>query len=324
VLCNILTMFVTMYAMCTSPSIKTLFWAAIIHGIFRSLLVVQTVHAASHFSFSHSPVVNRWVYRFGTVLIGLWAPPVWDIQHVVAHHIYTNVWPYDTDSAFPIKSFLPNQRRLWFHKYQHLYMWVVYTFTIPLVMLNSIRVVLTEKQMRFRVTWNTPGAKLEGYLCSLGSLIYVYLPLFFQPSLSRAFCMVLLSNAVSSLWFSLQFVVNHEVASVVSQPAPSKDTVDWGTFQMAESSSFSPNSVFVLETSGGLNTQIEHHLFPGVHYGHYQKIAAITQRVAKQFGLPYNYQANLWTALRGHYDLLKNPPVSVREEEQREERRKAA
>ena len=93
--------------------------------------MVQTTHGASHFSFVKSPTGNRWAYRIGTILvtvmfplffavdcfskhtyytdtislkcmstlihlqIGLWAPPVWDLQHVVAHHIWTNEWPYD-------------------------------------------------------------------------------------------------------------------------------------------------------------------------------------------------------------------------------------
>jgi len=63
---------------------------ALIHGFLRAILVVQTTHAASHFSFSRFPMVNRWAYRLGTVLIGLWCPKTWDYQHIVAHHIYTN------------------------------------------------------------------------------------------------------------------------------------------------------------------------------------------------------------------------------------------
>jgi hypothetical protein len=58
----------------------------IMHGIFRAVLVTQTTHAASHFAMSLNPSFNRWSYRVGTILIGLWAPKSWDLQHVVAHH----------------------------------------------------------------------------------------------------------------------------------------------------------------------------------------------------------------------------------------------
>jgi hypothetical protein len=145
---------------------------AFLHGIVRAVLVVQTTHAASHFSMSMNPMFNRWSYRVGTVLIGLWAPKSWDLQHVVAHHgmncctwhamllsssllipinvciiVYTNEWPWDSDSAFPIKSILYNQKRFGYHKYQHLYMWIVYALFIPLVCPPSVPSFLSSFMM---------------------------------------------------------------------------------------------------------------------------------------------------------------------------------
>lgn len=149
---------------------------AVIHGLLRALMVVRSTHAASHFSFSRSPTVNRWVYRIGTVMIGLWSPTVWDLQHVVAHHIYTNEWPYDSDSAFPLKSIFPNQRRLWFHKYQHIYMWLVYCLTIPFVMLNSLRETVLGHQMLWKISYLLPGAMIESYACTFLCFVYLLCP----------------------------------------------------------------------------------------------------------------------------------------------------
>jgi fatty acid desaturase len=284
---------------------------SVLHGIMRAVLVVQTTHSASHFSFSHWPMVNRWCYRVGTMLIGLWSPKTWDFQHVLAHHIYTNEWPYDSDSAFPLKSILYNQRRLWFHKYQHLYMWLVYAFTIPMVMINSIREQWRGRQVTFKMRYYVPGAKIEAWGCSIVSVIYVLMPFFCLPFWT-ALKLGILSNVVSSLYFSMQFVVNHEVESIIDASPPPK-SIDWGSYQVAGSLTFAPDSRFSLEASGGLNTQVEHHLFPGVHYSHYKAISGIVRRVAKDFGLKYQYAPTLFDAVAAHYNLLKHPPKSIRE-----------
>jgi linoleoyl-CoA desaturase len=256
-------------------------------------------------------MVNRWAYRLGTCLIGLWSPKTWDFQHVLAHHIYTNEWPYDSDSAFPLKSILYNQRRFWVHKYQHIYMWLVYALTIPFVMINSIREQWRGRQVTFKMRYFVPGAKLEAWGCSIVSVFYVVFPFFFLPFFT-ALPLVIVSNVVSSLYFSMQFVVNHEVDSIVDASAPPK-VIDWGAYQVAGSLTFAPDSRLALEASGGLNTQVEHHLFPGVHYSHYKSISKIVRKVAKDFGLHYQSAPTLFHAVRAHYKLLKNPPKSIRE-----------
>jgi hypothetical protein len=91
-----------------------------------SLFVLGMAHGQPlglpHWHLSHWPLVPQ-----GAGMLTAWLPvpgvdavclQTWDYQHIVAHHIYTNEWPYDTDSAFPLKSILYNQRRLFFHKYQ--------------------------------------------------------------------------------------------------------------------------------------------------------------------------------------------------------------
>jgi len=136
------------------------------------------------------------------------------------------------------------------------------------------------------------------------------IPYFFLPFWT-ALPLVVLTSVTSSLIFSLQFVVNHEVDTVISEK-PHAETIDFGQFQMEEAFTFAPDSYFALQFSGGLNTQIEHHLFPGVHYSHYHDVSRIIRRVAKDFKLEYQH-SNTWIgAVKKHYALLKNPPASVK------------
>jgi hypothetical protein len=77
-------------------------------------------------------------------------------------------------------------------------------------MLNSMRELLTGHQLTFKMYYHDTGAKLEAFGCSVGSLLYLVLPYFFLP-FGTAFGLSVVTNLVSSLIFSLQFVVNHEV-----------------------------------------------------------------------------------------------------------------
>jgi fatty acid desaturase len=308
---NIFMMVAGMYAMVNYES----YIGALVHGVFRAILVVQATHGASHFAFSHWPAINRWAYRTGTVLIGLWSPAVWDVQHVVSHHNFTNEWAFDSDSAFPLKSIFENQRRFWFHKYQHIYMWVVYAFTIPLVMLNSIRDTITKKQVLYKLRFHNKNDEMEAYICQVLSIVYVLLPFLLMPFWS-ALPVALVSNITSSLFFSLQFVVNHEVDSIVHTNIDDKydadGKIDWGIYQCTQSLTFAPHSPLATFLAGGLNNQIEHHLFPGVHFSHYPSLVPIIKRVAKKFDVEYNYRDTLVEAVQAHYELLKNPPKSNR------------
>jgi len=281
------------------------------------VLVVQTTHAASHFSMSLNADFNRWAYRIGTVLIGLWCPKTWDLQHVVAHHVYTNEWPFDSDSAFPVKSILYNQKRFWYHKYQHIYMWIVYALFIPLIMLNSIRELITGRQVTFKMRYYHSGAKAEAWGTTVLGAVYLLLPYAFLP-FGTAFPLVVFGSLVSSMIFSLQFVVNHEVDSIITDQ-PHAAQVDFGQFQVEESFTFAPESLLALQLSGGLNTQIEHHLFPGVHYSHYREVSKIVRSVAARFGLNYQFSDTWIGAVKKHYALLKNPPVSIRSSKKKKE-----
>lgn len=160
------------------------------------------------------------------------------------------------------------------------------------------------------MNYQVPGSYLEAWSCTILGGIYLLLPFFFLP-FGNALKILLFTNLTSSLFFSLQFVVNHEVKNVVDE-GPIEGKLDWGRYQCLESTSFAPDSHLSTIMAGGLNTQIEHHLFPSVYYGHYVELHKIIKRVCSDFDIVYNERPTLWEALVGHYELLKNPPASIR------------
>ena len=65
------------------------------------------------------------------------------------------------------------------------------------------------------------------------------------------------------------------------------NTKDWGEFQVRRSGNFINNNSLGLILFGGINYQIEHHLFPGINHIHYPQIAPIVKKTAQEFGLTY-------------------------------------
>ena len=56
---------------------------------------------------------------------------------------------------------------------------------------------------------------------------------------------------------------------------------------------------------GGLNYQIEHHLFPKTCSAHYPAISSIVKETAAKYGVPYHDQPTLMYAVRSHVKMLR-------------------
>jgi linoleoyl-CoA desaturase len=117
------------------------------------------------------------------------------------------------------------------------------------------------------------------------------------------------------------FVCMHLVAgislSMIFQPAHIIDTSNfieqeeieidknWSVHQLETTSNFAMNSKFITWFAGGLNFQVEHHLFPNICHIHYPKIAGIVQETASEFNIPYHAQKSFFSAIAGHYRMLR-------------------
>jgi linoleoyl-CoA desaturase len=79
----------------------------------------------------------------------------------------------------------------------------------------------------------------------------------------------------------------------------------WAVHEVETTVDFCPRNAFLTWTLGGLNYQIEHHLFPRVPHTHYPRIAEIVRRNAAKHGVRYTAQPSLWAALRSHHRHLR-------------------
>lgn len=138
--------------------------------------------------------------------------------------------------------------------------------------------------------------------------IFVALPFTILP-LGRAAVCLLIYQFTLGLSLALVFSMAHQVESVdFPSPHGAPPTIDeeWGAHQMRTTANFANLNSGWNWFSGGLNHQIEHHLFPSMSHTHYVAIGKVVRYTAGEFGLPYNHFDTYGAALQSHYRLLRS------------------
>ncbi|MCU0656699.1 MAG: fatty acid desaturase [Polyangiaceae bacterium] len=277
--------------------------AAALLGFVRALAAVNPGHCMSHFSVFPRGRWNSLVFRVASpFLVSTWS--IWTSTHVKSHHVHT-LTTEDGQDNYPLKRVVPETEYRPWHGFQHQYIWLVYLLGLPLWSLQDMVVSL-----RSLVTGSpgptglSPMEHLNNTLqLAFNLLVSVVMPFLFLP-VGQAAAVCLITNSICSLMVILQIVVNHEVPETLG--ATSRATRgDWGAHQVLTSHNYSVDSALALHLSGGLNMQIEHHLFPSVHYRHYPALGVIVREACAEFGLPYNTSPTFAEAVRKHYRLLE-------------------
>jgi linoleoyl-CoA desaturase len=278
-------------------------WAALALGLMRGVTSVGPGHSISHFAQFPRGNWNSWFFRLvSPFLVSSWS--IWTNSHVRSHHVAT-LTPEDLQDNYPLKrvqAMLPH--RAW-HRFQHFYIWPIYLLALPLWamqdFLESVVSLFKAHGVHTRFSWSR---RLENVVAiGINLLFFVGMPFFFLDVASAAL-VVLVSTAVASPIVVIQIVVNHEVPETINLTS-NGDSVDWGEHQVTTSHNFGVDSRIALHLSGGLNMQVEHHLFPGVHYAHYPALSRIVQTTCREFGLTYHSSAHVFEAVAKHYRALK-------------------
>lgn len=270
---------------------------------------LSVMHDANHGSYSSNPVVNRilgWVLNF----IGGYHVN-WRIQHNVLHHSYTNVHEHDEDIAKPVMRFSPNQQQKKIYKYQIFYAPFLYGFmTIYWVLIKDI-----EQSIRY-----SQRNLLEGQGVSLPIALLAVLfhkAWYFFVLLVLPLQLIALPVWQILLGFFLMHFICGLILACIFQPAHVLEETEffatddngsvennWAIHQLRTTSNFANKNKWFSWYVGGLNFQIEHHLFPNICHVHYRDIAPIVKTTAKEFGVPYHEHETFYGALKSHFSHL--------------------
>ena len=283
----------------------------IIMGIALAGIGMSIMHDANHGSYSNSSKANYWLGHTLNLLGG--AVINWKLQHNILHHTYTNVTDYDDDIEDKlIMRFSPHTEVRWYHKLQHVYAFLFYgILTLYWVVLKDF--VQYSKYTKAGVNKLSPSENRVALLkIILSKLVYyavfIILPIFILkvetgPYLIGFFLMHFLAGFILSVTFQLAHTVEH-----TSHPLPNEHgTIEntWAIHQLNTTVNFSRRNKFISWYVGGLNFQVEHHLFPSICHVHYPAIAPIVKQTAEEYGIPYLENETLWQAIKSHVNTLR-------------------
>lgn len=292
----------------TQPqNLWVLFGMYVVMGLGKAFIGTSVMHDALHGAYDKRPWVNRLI-GFSAVIIGA-DPNMWKIQHNQLHHTYTNIENADEDIASRyVLRFTPHQPRRWFHAYQHIYATPLYGLT-TLIWVTVKDFIKLHKYNRLGILKNAVSSYLTKII--LGKILY-YTMMVAVPImvLEVSWWMVLILFAtmhfVTGVILTIIFQLAHVMSTSEFFEEKEEDIEEnWLVHQLQTTCNFAMKNRLISWFVGGLNFQVEHHLFPNICHVHYPKLSAIVKKTAREFDIPYHYHETLGSALKDHFRLLK-------------------
>jgi linoleoyl-CoA desaturase len=289
-----------------------LFW--LLMGLGMCGIGTAVMHDANHGTYSPNKKVNNFISHILEIIGGYTV--TWRIQHNVLHHTYTNVAGLDEDmDSIILLRFSPRQKRYWFHRYQYIYAWFFYMVMTLFWMtakdyLQVIRYKHHDLLIKQKVSLSQAIFRITLYKLFYYAYVLVLPILFSGQSWYFVVMGFLLMHFTAGLFLSCIFQPSHIMeASAFASPLQStgkRQMADtWAVHEVVNTTDFAPHNYFLSWFVGGLNYQIEHHLFTTVCHVHYRKLAPIVQAITEQYRLPYHVQPTFFQALRKHAEMLK-------------------
>lgn len=284
---------------------------AIIMGVGMAGVGMNVMHDGNHGSYSS----KKWINQLMGSSIYILAGNVynWKVQHNVLHHTYTNIHGHDEDlEAGRILRFSKFSEWRKHHKFQHYYSILLYgLLTINWVITSDFQQM--KRYMARKLSygkfpnpvWN--WSKLV-FFKIVYVLIWIVTPLVFTDIawwkiLLGFFIMHYTAGLILSVVFQLAHVIEDAEVVMPEESGTMKNT--WAIHQLKTTVNFATKNRIVNWFTGGLNHQVEHHIFPHISHIHYTKISKIVKETAKEFNLPYNEYKTTRKAVIAHFRHLK-------------------
>ncbi len=292
-------------------NIWLMFALCLVMGIGIGGIGLSIMHDANHGGYSRKAWVNN-MLGFSLNLIGGNAFN-WKVQHNVLHHTYTNIHDVDEDiSPRGVLRMTPHGEWKWFHRFQYLYAWFFYGLLTLVWVLVKDFVRLIRYQKDGLVKKQKANIVTEWAILIASKLFYAFyifvLPMWLLPVTWWQVTIGFLSmHYLGGFILAIIFQPAHVIEGT-EYPLPDGDGKmenSWAIHQLLTTTNFANDNRLLNWYVGGLNFQVEHHLFPNICHVHYRKLSPIVKATAEEFGLPYKSQRTFFGAIKGHARLLK-------------------
>jgi linoleoyl-CoA desaturase len=291
------------------------------YGIYLLLCVVMGVgtggiglsimHDANHGAYSSKSWLNN-LLGFSLNVVGAHAFN-WKIQHNVLHHTYTNVFEADEDiSPRGALRFAPESPWKSIHRFQHIYAWFLYgLMTLVWVFAKDfIRLIryhreglVAKQKSNITAEWTVLILTKVVYFSYIFVVPILFLPFAWWQILTGFVIMHYVAGFILGIIFQPAHVVEGTEYFQPDQTGSIENT--WAIHQLLTTTNFAHKNRILSWYVGGLNYQVEHHLFPNVCHVHYRNISGIVESTAKEFGIPYKKIDTFMGALAAHGRILK-------------------
>lgn len=294
----------------------------VVMGFGMCGLGTSVMHDANHGAYSDNKYINNILSHILEFVGGY--TKNWRIQHNILHHTYTNISGLDEDiETRNIIRLSPQQTWKPMHRYQHYYAWLFYMISTLywITAKDFIAAVKYKKHgllTKQKITFKEAIRNISLYKVFYFTYALVVPLVFSNMPWYITLLGFLLMHFTAGLFLTCIFQVAH-VMEDADFPAPvevegkRKMEETWAVHEMATTVNFAPKSRILSWFIGGLNYQVEHHLFSNICHVHYPKLAPIVQRTAAAYGIPYYVQPTFAAAIKQHAKMLKklgNSPQS--------------
>ncbi len=288
------------------------YWLAIVEcivlGGLTAAIGFNVMHDGAHGSFSK----YTWLNELAGLSLNFLGANVflWKTKHNVVHHTYTNIAGVDDDiEAGPFLRLCESQKRYKMHRYQHVYFWLAYSLLyIYWVFVTDYKKYFTKKVGNMPIKKMTLRNHISFWAFKLlHAALFVAIPIYmvgFLPWLVGFIIYGMVTGFVLSIVFQLAHVVEDTQFPMAVQPANTIED-EWAVHQINTTANFAMKNKVITWLVGGLNYQIEHHLFPKISHIHYPKISEIVQQVCAEYGIRYNAYPKTRLAVASHLAHLR-------------------
>ncbi len=280
----------------------------IILGCVIAAVGFNVMHDGAHGSFSRYKWINSLASNFANFLGA--SQHMWKMKHNVIHHTYTNIHGVDDDiEARPLLRLCEEQPRYKIHRYQHYYFGAAYSLLyIYWIFVTDYKKYFSGKIGSTPLRKMTPKEHVFFWFYKIAhAAIFVVIPIAlvgFLPWLIGFLSMGMVAGVVLSIVFQLAHTVEHTHFPLPDQ-ATGKMEDEWAIHQVKTTANFATKNKLVSWLVGGLNFQIEHHLFPKISHVHYPAISKIIRQVCEDYGIKYIEYPKVRYAVASHISFLK-------------------
>ncbi len=278
-------------------------------GLNLGALGFNIMHEGGHQTFSE----HKWINSLSAyILNGLGGNiHIWKLKHNIAHHTYTNIEGLDSDIEIgPLMRLNDEQPRYWIHRFQHIYWVLLYGATYLMWIFYGD----FEKYFTGRISKGMTVQKFklnEHFIFWISKITYVGIFLLL-PVLLMGILKVLVGYAIITFVTGLFIAIVFQLAHIVKDTSfpqadihTNKIEQEWAIHQVTTTANFGTKSKLLYWLLGGLNFQVEHHLFPRISHIHYPQISLLVKETCQQFNIAYIEYPTLQKALAAHVFHLK-------------------